>query len=87
MFDARKIFEPLDGRSYDLRSFREELGKIRWEHFTELPVDYGVSELMEFARSQNWFTEDESGRLHVQLVPRRAGAARKGMRTAKSRPA
>lgn len=87
MFDARKIFEPLDGRSYDLRSFREELGRIRWAHFTELPVDYGVSELMEFARSQQWFTEDEAGMLHVQLAPRKAGATRRGVKAAKTRTA
>jgi hypothetical protein len=86
VFDARKIFEPLDGRSYDLRSFREELGRIRWKHFTELPVDYGVSELMEFARSQKWFTEDEAGTLHFQLAPRRTGATRKGTRASKTRP-
>jgi len=67
-FDLQKAFAALDGRSYSLRDFRQELGRIRWEYLMELPADYGVSELLGFARAQQWFTEDESGTLHVRLA-------------------
>ena len=77
MFDPYKALVPLHGKTYDnLRDLFRALGQVRWDHLTELPISYGVRELMDLARERNWLTEDEHGTLHIQLKPepRRRGS-------------
>jgi hypothetical protein len=74
VFDPYKAFSPLHGKVFDdLRGLYRALGQVRWKHLTELPVSYGVRELMEFARDQKWLTEDEDGVLRIQLTPEPRG--------------
>ncbi len=70
MFDPYKAFEPLHGKAFDdLRGLYRALGQVRWDHLTELPVSYGVRELMDLARDRKWLTEDAQGTLRIQLTP------------------
>ena len=69
MFDPYKAFSPLHGKDFDnLRDLFRALGQVRWDHLTELPVSYGVRELMDLARDRNWLTE-KNGVLRIQLTP------------------
>ncbi len=70
MFDPYTAFSPLHGKAFDnLRDLFRALGQVRWDHLAELPVNYGVRELMDLARERHWLTEDEEGRLHIELTP------------------
>jgi hypothetical protein len=70
VFDPYKALMPLHGTTYEnLRDLFRALGQVRWDHLTELPISYGVRELMDLARERNWLTEDEHGALHIQLTP------------------
>ena len=55
MFDLRKAFEPLNGKTFDsFEQCRPELVEIRKAHLKELPPMVGPEMLYDLAVRQGW---------------------------------
>ncbi len=71
---SRELLQPLDGRVFATdRELHEAVLEIFNQHLSELPPGYYYTQLIEWARRQEWILRTDSG-YRVQLTqPGRAG--------------
>jgi len=79
----KKALASLEGKPLPVRDFVREVGKIRASALTDLPVEFGVFDVIDLARSNSWFSEDESGLFHVSF--KKSAATRSAKKLARHR--
>jgi len=68
MFDPRTAFLKLNGQEFTYQGLRKRLGEIRAENMQDLPVEFGVKELLGIAEKNDWIHSTEAGLLRI-VVP------------------
>jgi hypothetical protein len=67
MFDFRSALAANAGNELDFDQLEELLRRIKQEHLADISPEIGVRELLALAQENNWITEDENGRFHIQV--------------------
>lgn len=67
MFDARKALRHLSGKRFAYKELRDELGKVRVENLSNLPVEFGIHEIFDLLWRERWIREDADGLLALRI--------------------
>jgi len=67
VFNAKKAFRPLNGKSLAYPNLRRELFRIRRENLANLPPEFDVQELFLLAVRKKWLKEGKAGRVTVDV--------------------
>lgn len=75
MFDAVKALRPLDGTTWATGDgLRESLGKVFWEHRSELSPWFHRGDLLDLIRSNDWLRMTADDQIQLRLPPEKANA-------------
>jgi hypothetical protein len=67
VFNARKAFRPLNGKSLAYPMLRRELFRIRRENLANLPPEFDIQDLFLLAVRKKWLKKGKAGRLTIEV--------------------
>lgn len=67
MFDIKKAFKALEGKTYSGGDFWDLVKRMRAENLKDIPAELELNDLIIFARQRNWLQEDASGNVTVVI--------------------
>jgi hypothetical protein len=68
MFSPKAAFLRLNGQEFTYEELRRKLREIRAENIQDLPVEFGVQELLGAAESNDWIRPTERGLLRIVVL-------------------